>query len=253
MSCTRQHRFQISIHAPHTRGDRQRRCPRRRTSRDFNPRPSYEGRPSCLPCRRASRHFNPRPSYEGRRLLAYAPVAIVIFQSTPLIRGATAVPRARRTWRGYFNPRPSYEGRHCIVAMSVDGEKFQSTPLIRGATMPRRNSARNGVFQSTPLIRGATRRRRGQRRDAEISIHAPHTRGDVTRQQRRCSGHYFNPRPSYEGRPLGAPVGPRVGGISIHAPHTRGDYARRCSSVRWSRFQSTPLIRGATTSPPPRQ
>ena len=60
--------------------------------------------------------------------------ASLIFQSTPLIRGATEQELNRKL-------------------LTV----FQSTPLIRGATGQRfaRKSV-NTEFQSTPLIRGAT-------------------------------------------------------------------------------------------------
>ena len=35
-------------------------------------------------------------------------------------------------------------------------------------------------------------------------------------------------------------------GISIHAPHTRSDFPHDVPCGRYQRFQSTPLIRGAT-------
>ncbi len=57
---------------------------------------------------------------------------------------------------------------------------------------------------------------------------------------------HFNPLPSYEGR-LGQEFRRAYSrDISIHSPHTRGDST--CSSVRPSalRFQSTPLTRGET-------
>ena len=140
----------ISIHAPHTRGDRPwaryhfnprpsyegRRAPgssTRRPPRDFNPRPSYEGRPRTTTPRARRGNFNPRPSYEGRLTASPESMPAWGFQSTPLIRGATWTatttgPRSRnfnprpsyeerpppppRSWcRSHFNPRPSYEGR----------------------------------------------------------------------------------------------------------------------------------------------
>ena len=59
----------------------------------------------------------------------------------------------------------------------------------------------------------------------KISIHAPHTRGDylATRSKRPHK-------------------------ISIHAPHTRGDHAIMAIAHIKSGFQSTPLIRGATST-----
>ena len=59
----------------------------------------------------------------------------------------------------------------------------------------------------------------------------------------------FNPRPSYEGRlPTLAMIAP-FALISIHAPHTRGDIKGRYGNGTTRKFQSTPLIRGATLTP----
>ena len=57
----------FSIHAPLTRGDRD-RCSHETTGEIFNPRPSHEGRPSSFAAYFSSFIvFNPRPSHEGRR------------------------------------------------------------------------------------------------------------------------------------------------------------------------------------------
>ena len=101
-------------------------------------------------------------------------------------------------------------------------------------------------FQSTPLIRGET----------------------VNSRLLCPARYYFNPLPSYEGRPDGCRIEPGAALISIHSPHTRGDVlglrrgdidlisihsplmrgetsATRFTS-RMFRFQSTPLMRGET-------
>ena len=170
-------------------------------------------------------NFNPRPSYEGRRrdswpwvnglmISIHAPhtrgdymsqasdYADAEFQSTPLIRGATSPTPLQTRPTGYFNPRPSYEGR--LIEPSPDSAK--------------------GQFQSTPLIRGATGYHLILWAYNEISIHAPHTRGDASEKYHLAG--------SFE--------------ISIHAPHTRGDFHRCPQEPRELEFQSTPLIRGAT-------
>ena len=56
----------------------------------FNPRPSYEGRRVESDSRGRHPNFNPRPSYEGRLHEPLVVDALDGFQSTPLIRGATA-------------------------------------------------------------------------------------------------------------------------------------------------------------------
>ena len=101
----------VSIHAPHARGDltswtasRPRSC--------FNPRPSCEGRlgrrdgggdrarvsihaphargdSSSWPPPSSRSCFNPRPSCEGRHRTDRTNIHPSVFQSTPLMRGAT--------------------------------------------------------------------------------------------------------------------------------------------------------------------
>ncbi len=124
----------------------------------------------------------------------------------------------------HFNPRPSYEERQPFHAQCIRHYIFQSTPLIRGATRGELlEQAADKLFQSTPLIRGATEGVLKDIRPDVISIHAPHTRSDVILIT------------SFLVTLL----------ISIHAPHTRSDRCRQ-RRIRRSRFQSTPLIRGAT-------
>ena len=79
---------QVSIHAPHARGDRRRHA-ERATTPSFNPRPSCEGRPLCRRRSRRENRFNPRPSCEGRLGISRQMVYSYLFQSTPLMRGAT--------------------------------------------------------------------------------------------------------------------------------------------------------------------
>ena len=81
----------ISIHAPHTRSDLH-PCAATSRTHDFNPRPSYEERPYIWLSMRAHSYFNPRPSYEERPAELWGISPTTVFQSTPLIRGATAKP-----------------------------------------------------------------------------------------------------------------------------------------------------------------
>ncbi len=101
-----------------------------------------------------------------------------------------------------------------------------------------------------------------------ISIHAPRARGDSPAGQQSYSGPNFNPRPSCEGRLVGEVHPGLQRHISIHAPRARGDampsarsLTKRnfnprpscegrpsliCESPDVAKFQSTPLVRGAT-------
>ena len=149
-------------------------------------------------------------------------------------------------------------------------KSFQSTPLMRGATALLDGETITREFQSTPLMRGATFGTRHVILFQQVSIHAPHARGDQSARTSTWPRTCFNPRPSCEGRLV--PVLPaRLGeGVSIHAPHARGDLglvSRTSSSssfnprpscegrlphvgrrARGGRFQSTPLMRGATAT-----
>ena len=75
-------------------------------------------------------------------------------------------------------------------------------------------------------MRGATRPRRRGREALEISIHAPHARSDKA---------VMNQRLDFL--------------ISIHAPHARSDLRKRLRGISIVEFQSTLLMRGATSAP----
>ena len=185
---------------------------------------------------------------------------------------------------------------------------------MRGATYDSGTPTLVTMFQSTPLMRGATGAHDDPHQPREVSIHAPHARGDFSNFVAGCKTDVsihaphargdiitpinvamtigFNPRPSCEGRHLLEGAGVRRVRVSIHAPHARGDRpappwrhrrrgfnprpscegrrrplrgSRRRASFnprpscegrqpaareggRRSMFQSTPLMRGATSS-----
>ena len=83
-----------------------------RTRTNFNPLPSYEGRPLCAALlvlrRQISIHS---PHARGDLLIAHPPCTYISFQSTPLMRGETS-----------------------MSALKSGTFRFQSTPLIRGET-----------------------------------------------------------------------------------------------------------------------
>ncbi len=99
-----------------------------------------------------------------------------------------------------FNPRPSCEGRPVRALQAELQLKFQSAPLMRGATVDVHVDLIVLLFQSAPLMRGATTPIALKGREFEVSIRAPHARGDA--QQLRIT------------QPLQ---------VSIRAPHARGD------------------------------
>ena len=143
--------LEVSIHAPHARGDILWRLITNRNS--FNSRPSCEGRqrragrgrapdvsihaPHARGDTRAGGQasrlcFNSRPSCEGRPTVEDL-LGDIKFQFTPLMRGATVFGVIIFLF-GCFNSRPSCEGRLGSIAF-ITLAWFQFTPLMRGATI----------------------------------------------------------------------------------------------------------------------
>ena len=235
----------------------------------FNPLPSCEGRQSARPRGRSAPDFNPLPSYEGRlafvqpkvtpsTLFQSAPLSRgetmnnwsgiwdkILFQSTPLMRGETDTKTCSQVTSRDFNPFPSCEGRRRSRCFPARRPQFQSAPLMRGETELGEIMCPGDPFQSTPLTRGETRLNGALCADGRISIHSPHTRGDIQEFKQRITHSNFNPLPSYEGRPRRR--GRRAPqGAFQSTPLIRGETIAH-SSGRSSRiFQSTPLTRGET-------
>ena len=174
-----------------------------------------------------------------------------IFQSTLLMRGATARSAEDNRRTTHFNPRSSCEERLVTACR----------PATSTCNFNPRSSCEERLPVSAVTFGSAL-----------ISIHAPHARSDLSatiNSRRRLN---FNPRSSCEERrALSAQFRPAAK-ISIHAPHARSDnhrgagqaLARRISihapharsdpflpvrCRRAFRFQSTLLMRGATRIP----
>ena len=173
------------------------------------------------------KNFNPRPPHGGRHSTQYKSLNRCRFQSTPPTRRATRLPgnprvealisihaphtegdgreRMRRFRMNYFNPRPPHGGRPREIGSCLPLSSFQSTPPTRRATY-----AVDGGYTGT-----------------EISIHAPHTEGDVDRaMQGRLSVRFQSTPPTRRATRLHTP-GDVYPSISIHAPHTEGDLRNR--------------------------
>ena len=122
----------------------------------FNPRPSCEGRPSESRQFPLTSCFNPRPSCEGRLCPLSLGTVFLLFQSTPLLRGATAYADIVSDAKFVSIHAPLARGDDGALQENPDGTVFQSTPLLRGATVNSANIGHAVWFQSTPLLRGAT-------------------------------------------------------------------------------------------------
>ena len=101
----------ISIHAPHTRSDLFVHPEKTQIIKNFNPRPSYEERHLRVERWHAGAQISIHaPHTRSDTLREYRRQYYELFQSTPLIRGATCFHHRLNKGR-YFNPRPSYEER----------------------------------------------------------------------------------------------------------------------------------------------
>ena len=167
----------ISIHAPHARSD-DRAVPGCRSRRHFNPRSSCEER------RRSEwaegsypRDFNPRSSCEERPMHRMSILWPIAFQSTLLMRGATAFRRVIRPAMPISIHAPHARSDNGGGARVTRAATFQSTLLMRGATLPLLLRLRASDFN--PRSSCEERRRPAHRRACRL---------------------YFNPRSSCEER-----------------------------------------------------
>ncbi len=245
----------ISIHSPHARGDRTGHSPG--GTGHFNPLPSCEGRhqlSSTWSVR--SPHFNPLPSCEGRLFTgSHADFkARYEFQSTPLMRGETAVTIIGAIDpRHHFNPLPSCEGRPIASrAPSRRLQNFNPLPSCEG----RRKLMSNDMtdfrnFNPLPSCEG---RPCCEDHVATAIRHfnpLPSCEGRP-RYKSVCSRrllHYFNPLPSCEGRRFASVVIDVMIYAFQSTPLMRGETSMSIDElVNVELFQSTPLMRGETMS-----
>ena len=192
------------------------------------------------------------------------------FQSTPLIRGETNGASSRNArWRISIHS-PHTRGDLIRMSVRLRTLSFQSTPLIRGETSSIVLGRFSHLFQSTSLIRGETWKLRFPRCQYAISIHFPHTRGDLYVKNRINYKYYisihfphtrgdFREHRTFTAKRIsihfphtrgddGAAENRMEQRISIHFPHTRGDICKVYCVDIIRRFQSTSLIRGETRS-----
>ena len=173
-------------------------------------------------------NFNPLPSCEGRLRERFRKRRKRDrFQSTPLMRGETH--RCCGILQGHAISihSPHARGDGSGGGGNTGVSRFQSTPLTRGETrQDGRRRRRPGDFNPLPSCEGRLPGNPTCRRSRSISIHSPHARGDHEGLKRGGAGlisihsphargdpltvarplryRYFNPLPSYEGRPFHA-------------------------------------------------
>ena len=118
---------------------------------------------------------------------------------------------------------------------------------MRGETLAQEALLYGNVrFQSTPLMRGETASRRRSARQATISIHSPHARGDARTPgggTLRISIHSPHARGDKGTNRFGDTIE-----ISIHSPHARGDLKRRRAKKKSKISIHSPHARGDITA-----
>ena len=194
--------------------------------RNFNPRSSCEERHCVGTTRRAIRHFNPRSSCEERLHADNTAVYQLTFQSTLLMRGATRVEK-----RLDDTARISIHAPH---ARSDDTDKITRTTVNdfnpRSSCEERRCHAVCMSFLSC------------------ISIHAPHARSDHAPGKPWALVYRISIHAPHARSDLRHRADDVAADISIHAPHARSDGTWKACYNKPDRFQSTLLMRGATSS-----
>ena len=144
--------------------------------------------------------FQSTPLVRGETALPKVPKGGESFQSTPLMRGETRPCRVHVPHPLISIHSPHARGDQLSASEATPASYFNPLPSCEGRPVQSDKLIVIVRFQSTPLMRGETRHI-DKRGDGDvISIHSPHARGDFT--------HW-----------LGQEMIP----ISIHSPHTRGD------------------------------
>ena len=185
----------------------------------FNPRSPYGERPPSATPTRAACYFNPRSPYGERRLVSLPSFALMLFQSTLPLRGATETfeaiapvitisihapltgsdgwPGRSACRRGNFNPRSPYGERPAQSSRPSPEAVFQSTLPLRGATrLPEWLGLSKEISIHAPLT-GSDRLLGRFVVFEQISIHAPLTGSDPRAVGDRPGHRDFNPRSPY--------------------------------------------------------
>ena len=146
------------------------------------------------------------------------------FQSTPLMRGETAVLRVHAVGVIISIHSPHTRGDASPASSGSPSSNFNPLPSCEGRLRPPQNRLRFFQFQSTPLMRGETKVS-----PAETAVISD-----------------FNPLPSCEGR-LSIDRGPKHRKHFNPLPSCEGRHLPFWYMSSTFKFQSTPLMRGETT------
>ena len=131
-----------------------------------------------------------------------------------------------------------------LVCASESARNFNPLPSYEGRLRHRPPVPKPFYFNPLPSYEGRPWPRWRRLRMLAISIHSPHTRGDVSydfTSSKTCS---FQSTPLIRGEtPRGRPS-PALSQISIHSPHTRGDFVTVPKQPIYYNFNPLPSYEG---------
>ena len=213
-------------------------------------------------------NFNPRSPCGERHRIHLATGSTAAFQSTLPVWGATGAGRCRGQGRKISIHAPRVGSDRINVAISIllchfnprspCGERPMSkssrtflqyfNPRSPCGERPRKQGQRQGAhrFQSTLPVWGATRKQTGQRRELQISIHAPRVGSDPEASRQRAASPAFQSTLPVWGATIQSGEGSSEDFISIHAPRVGSDLTFRMQRRLLLVFQSTLPVWGAT-------
>ena len=203
-------RFDISIHAPRTGSDAVNCC-------KFSVMSRFQ---STLPARGATLR---------RRSNLFAQVISIHAPRT----GSDVVPSCDTSTISYFNPRSPHGERlfnfvktYLTIPISIHAPRTGSDFRYEGVMSV------NEKFQSTLPARGATRGERLRGRRAHISIHAPRTGSDASSLPTGRWASNFNPRSPHGERPRQKEQRQKEQHFNPRSPHGERRAARASDCVR---------------------
>ncbi len=167
----------------------------------FNPRPSCEGRPARKGMTPCFRLFQSAPLLRGATQRALKGILGPKFQSAPLLRGATRQKGNDAVFPFVSIRAPLARGDLCAIRRLRPSRRFNPRPSCEGRPRSGNTKQNENMFQSAPLLRGATGESFVESMQQNVSIRAPLARGDFPSLMDMRGGLCFNPRPSCEGRP----------------------------------------------------
>ena len=189
--------------------------------------------------------FNPRPTCVGRPSTTECQLIVVGLQSTPHMRGATAVCSRLAYIQTHFNPRPPCVGRREPMETTVIPEQTSiHAPYAWGDLLLSISYHRVSSFNPRPTCVGRQSIPRRLAEHRQTSIHAPHAWGDGTLPDIPSAPLRLQSTPHMRGATVCCSCSVLHRFTSIHAPHAWGDFGAVLKVPTLSHFNPRPTCVG---------